>query len=95
MVALIASDAASLCLLAQAPLQRMDPENRARVIMLIVGLVIMGVAMIVFIAMGARWVRNMVRRRDGQARTPIEDKWYARPLVEPLKESSDRDEPEA
>jgi hypothetical protein len=85
----------SFWLFAEAALERMDPENRAKVLMLITGLVILGCAMIVFVAMGARWARRQVRKRDARNRPPIEDKWYARPLVEPLtNEPPEREESE-
>ncbi len=65
-------------------LERMDDPTRARVLMLMLGLVILGGSLILFVAIGARWVRKQAQRKVASTRPPIEDKWYARPLVEPL-----------
>jgi len=75
-------------------LERMDDPTRARVLMLMLGLVILGGTLILFVAIGARWVRKQAQRKAASNRPPIEDKWYARPLVEPLprNEPEDRDE---
>lgn len=82
---------ADLWLLAQAaaPIdaEKLDPVTRARLMMALTAVVLLGFLMVMVALVGARWLRRTLRRSDTTAkRPPIEDKWYAKPLVESPQE---------
>jgi hypothetical protein len=63
-------------------IDQLDPELRARVLMALLGLVLVGLALIAVVVMGARYVRRLGRGRSTHA--PVkDDAWFAKPLVPP------------
>jgi hypothetical protein len=49
------------CLLAEAGLLRLDPPTRARVLMALLGIILVGMFLLAFVLIGARWVRRLLR----------------------------------
>ena len=83
---LVAAWAASAPLLsaaeekAQPLLVRLDPQSRAKVLMALLGLVLVGIALVAMTIMIGRQVLRMARTSHGP--TPRhEDDWYRKPLV--------------
>jgi len=63
-------------------IDQLDPELRARVLMALLGLVLVGLALIAVVVMGARYVRRLGRGRSTHA--PVkDDAWFAKPLNPP------------
>jgi hypothetical protein len=61
-------------------LTRLTPENRARVTLTLIALVIVGVAIVALTALGGRYVLRQARKSHG--RTPhSENDWYRKPLL--------------
>jgi hypothetical protein len=76
---------AGVSLLAQAaPVDpnKLDPVTRARLMMALTGVVLLGLLLVIVAMLGARWLRRLVRPGASPKRPEIEDKWYAKPLVE-------------
>lgn len=73
-------------LLAQAGppgVNKLDPVTRAQLMMALTGVVLLGLLLLGVAVVGGRWLRRLVRPRlDAKPLPPIEDKWYAKPLVE-------------
>ncbi len=73
-------------------LDRLEPPQRAAVIMTLIGLVILTFGMIVLIVLGGRWLR----RRNRQLRDPhpsqLDDAWWEKPLVPPLDDEPDAED---
>jgi len=63
-------------------LMRLDPANRAKVLMSLLALVLVGVALVAFAWLGARRLRRIARTRH-PASSPHEDAWYQKPLAAP------------
>lgn len=88
-----------ICLLAAdeggRPLERLDPLSRAKVISALVGLVILGLAMIALIYLGARFTRRYMRGSassvDTDKESALRDAWAAKTLAssQPLTEDGD------
>lgn len=60
------------------PIERLDPLSRAKVIMGLLGLVLVGLAAMAFVWMGGRWARRMVRdpkRPRGQSLAELPSDW--------------------
>lgn len=72
---------------AQPLLMRLDPQDRAKVIMALLGLVLVGVALVAFALMAGRQVVRIARKSHGP--TQPQDDWYRKPIVPP--DQSDRD----
>jgi cation transport ATPase len=51
---------------AEPVLERMKPDQRAAVIMALLGLTLIGLFMIIFVMVGGHWVRRLARHRPGQ-----------------------------
>lgn len=65
----------------QSLLMRLSPQNRAIVLMALLGLVLVGLALVALAILGGRHVLREARRSPGP--TPrYEDAWYRKPLVE-------------
>jgi hypothetical protein len=65
---------------AEPLLTRLTPENRARVTLALIALVIVGIALIALTALGGRYVLRQARKSHGP--TPLgEDDWYRKPLI--------------
>lgn len=77
-----------------------EPVVRAKLVMALLALVVLGIGLLAMIVMGGRYARRV-------ARTPLppsrvhEDRWYAKPLdspdssLESDQASGDRDKPES
>ena len=78
-----------LLLAAEEPLlHKLDPALRAKVIMALIGLVLLGLALVLLVLVGGRYVRRLARQRTGPMQ-PGQDDWYRRPLVSESDESDD------
>lgn len=51
---------------AEPLLERLDPPRRAAVLMAILGLVLLGLALVACVMIGARWVRHLARHQHGR-----------------------------
>jgi len=61
-------------------LTRLTPDTRARVVMALIALVIVGLALMALAALGGRFVLRQARKSLGP--TPRrEDDWYRKPLI--------------
>lgn len=68
--------AAPLAQSAGGPLvKRLPPILRAEVLMTLLGLVVLGLALVVFVVLWSRYVRRLARSRP-PTRSPIVDEWY-------------------
>lgn len=65
---------------AEPLLMRLDPQSRAKVVMALLGLVLVGVALVVMVITGRRLVVR-IARRSYQPTPTHEDDWYRKPLV--------------
>jgi cytochrome c-type biogenesis protein CcmH/NrfG len=73
-------------------LLRLNPSQRAGVILSIVGIVLAGLALMSLVWLAGRYARRMAR----QPVRPTEDRsddWYRKPLNAPLASDGDDDEP--
>lgn len=65
---------------AEPLLMRLTPENRGRVLLALLAIVIVGVALIAIAVIGGRYVLRQARESHGP--TPLgEDDWYRKPLI--------------
>jgi hypothetical protein len=69
--------------------QRLDPVQRARVMMALLALVLLGLLLVVLVMFGGRVVRRLARKGTGPSRSYPDD-WYSQPLVP--KEPDEPDE---
>lgn len=76
---------------AEPLLVRLDPASRAKVLMAILGLVVLGAALLAMIWLGARWVRRLARE-PMRSTSPRQDDWYRKPLSGDAPNDSDSDE---
>ena len=66
----------------QTMLMRLDPVQRAKVMMALLGLVLVGGMLIVMVFFAGRQLRRIARKRP--APTPQRDNdWYRKPLIPP------------
>jgi len=65
---------------AEPLLMRLDPEQRAKVLMALVGLVLVGSLLIALVWLGGRHLRRIAGKRPRPA-SPRDDLWYRKPLV--------------
>ena len=65
---------------AQPLLYRLAPTERARVIMALLGIVLIGLALLALVMVGGRRLRRIARSRPGPARTNDDD-WFRKPLI--------------
>ena len=72
-------------------LVRLDPANRAKVLMAILGLVVLGGVLVAMIWLGARYVRR-VAREPLRPTSPRQDDWYRKPLSGDHSDESHGDE---
>ena len=68
-------------------LEQLDPETRARLFSVFVGLVVVGIALMTFAWLGARIVRRyagMTLSESSRSKpTSADDDWWQKPLVPP------------
>ncbi|MGD9719724.1 MAG: hypothetical protein AB7O59_00725 [Pirellulales bacterium] len=67
---------------AQPVLLRLDPQRRAKVMMALVALVLLGAFLVALAYLGGRRLRRMARKRTREVR-PTDNDWYRKPLVPP------------
>jgi hypothetical protein len=61
-------------------LWQLDPQQRVKVMMSLLGIVLLGVALVALVMVGGRGLRRIARKRVGP--TPGHDEaWYAKPLA--------------
>ncbi len=89
-VGVLAADASQQ---AEPLLMRLDPQRRAGVLMVLLGLLLLGGVLIAVAALGGRHVLRMARKRSGPT-PPHEDDWYRKPVVPPEPASPKAHEPE-
>lgn len=53
---------------AEPLIERLDPPRRAAVLMAILGLVLLGLALVACVMIGGRWMRRVARHRLGHTR---------------------------
>jgi hypothetical protein len=61
-------------------LLRLDPQNRAKVLMALLGLVLVGIGLVALTVMAGRQVLRIARTSHGPTRR-YEDDWHRKPLV--------------
>ena len=74
-------------------LMRLDPQNRAKVLMTLLGLVLLGVGLVALTLFAGRQVLRMARTSHRPTRRH-EDDWYRKPLVPKEHESPTARDPE-
>ncbi len=75
---------------AEPVLMRLDPKSRAKVIMALLALVLVGVLLVAMAIIGGRSLLRIARKSHGP--TPRhEDDWYRKPLVPKDSDSSAQD----
>ena len=72
-------------------LVRLDPESRAKVLMSLLALVLVGVGLVALVWLGGRHLRRIARQRLVPTREH-EDDWYRKPLVPDEQRESEREE---
>jgi len=75
---------------AEPLLTRLDPATRAKVLMALLGLVLVGLSLIAFAWLGGRRLRQLASKPLPPTQ-PHEDRWYRKPLVPPEAEHRDDD----
>lgn len=79
----------------QSVLQRMRPEQRAKVLAAFAAFVILFFGLIALAWLGARVTRRYMNQEPLRLRDPLRDDWADKPLVPPQSKSlSDRDDEE-
>ena len=78
---------------AEPLLVRLDPEQRAKVLMALLGLILLGAFSIALVYFGGAHLRRIARSSPGASRDTRDD-WYRKPLVPPDPPSPHTSEPE-
>jgi hypothetical protein len=66
--------------LAAAPLAAaLPPPVRAKLMMAILGIVVVGIGLVTMVLLGGRAVKRLARHRSGPSKS-LDDAWYKRPL---------------
>ncbi len=78
---------------AEPLLMRLDPQRRAKVLMALLGLVLVGVALVAMAYLGGRYLRRMIKQPVRSTR-PRDDDWARKPLIPPEPASPQAHEPE-
>lgn len=74
-------------LLAQL-IERLPPVIKARVLMALLGIVVLGLGLILMVILGGRYVRRLSRARVAPTKPTVDD-WYRKPLTPPADSSDD------
>jgi hypothetical protein len=77
----------------QSLLMRLEPASRAKVLMALLALVLVGLGLIALAWLGGRHLRRIARLRPGPTNPRTED-WYHKPLVPPDSDPPATGEPE-
>ncbi len=72
-------------------LERLPPLIKAKVLLALLGLVVLGLGMSLLIVLGGRYVRRLSRTGNAQTK-PINDGWYRKPLSPPADPRDDSTE---
>ena len=70
--------------------ERLDPVRRAKLLMALLALLLVGMALMALVMVGARYVRRLARNRTSAGRAR-EDDWYQKPLIP--RDAGDPDPP--
>ena len=65
---------------AETMLMRLDPANRAKVLMALLALVLVGLGLVAFAWIGGRRLRRVIKQPLKPMRR-LEDQWYRKPLA--------------
>ncbi len=57
----------------------LPPPLRAKLIMAILGIVVLGIGLVAMVVLGGWAVKRLARHRSGPSK-PLDDAWYKRPL---------------
>lgn len=78
---------------AEPLIEQLDPPRRAAVLMAILGLVLLGIALVACVMIGGRWVRRLARDEHGPTKntTHVENQ-RLRKALEPVLPRGDADE---
>ncbi|HEV3005967.1 MAG TPA: hypothetical protein VGX78_15980 [Pirellulales bacterium] len=77
-----------------APKPTLTPLVRAKAMMALLALVVLGIGLVAAVVLGGRMVRRLARQRTAPSGA-TDDAWYAKPLVPPpADEAENDDEPE-
>lgn len=68
---------------------QLHPEDRAKLLMGLLGLILIGLMLIAMVILGARWVRRLTRQN--REHPPLEDRWWSKPLVPKEIDESESD----
>lgn len=75
---------------AEPLLTRLDPATRAKVLMALLGLVLVGLSLVALAWLGGRRLRQLASKPLPPTQ-PKEDRWYRKPLVPPETKPQDED----
>jgi hypothetical protein len=69
-------------------IERLPPVIKARVLMALLGIVVLGLGMILMVILGGRYVRRLSRAKVSPTK-PNADDWFRKPLTPPADPSDD------
>ncbi|TWT88586.1 hypothetical protein Mal64_20700 [Pseudobythopirellula maris] len=72
----------------QTVLERLDPPTRAAVLMAVIGLVLLGLALVVLTMIGGRWLRRVARDRPATQAIESKKKAYRASTSQPVARSN-------
>lgn len=78
---------------AEPLLMRLEPQRRAKVLMAMLALVLLGLLLVAVVVLGGRHVLRIARKRNKPTGRDA-DQWYRKPLVPPEPASPKAHEPE-
>jgi hypothetical protein len=73
------------------PKPALPPLLRAKMMLALLGLVVLGVGLVAAVVLGGWMVRRLARQRPAPS-GPVDDAWYAKPLAPPPDEVDETDE---
>jgi hypothetical protein len=71
-------------------IDRLPPVTKARILMALLGIIVLGLTLILMIVLGGRYVRRLSRAQV-PSRPHRDDDWYRKPLTPP-DETPDEDD---
>jgi hypothetical protein len=77
---------------AAGPAAKLDSQSRAKLLMALLGILLLGLILLVVVVIGANRVRRLARSGLGESRMH-EDHWYAKPLAEGQDAAEAGDDP--
>jgi hypothetical protein len=73
--------------------ERLDPPSRAKVMMALLALVLVGVTLVLATVVAGRYLRRIARHTRGKTPTRHDD-WYRKPLIPPERKPPTAGDPE-